>query len=188
MDQLDGTDLTALHAAITATSATAFPGVHFEFYREDRVSLPFGDGAAGQDPRAYCLLNMAEMDASDFDPGTDQQALVAKFEAEFIIKALQDNSRILIRVLAGSYAAFLRKQMRWPGTLNGAIRVSGVYKDDFSPELDQFEVWKVEWLQEIWLGEGIEVFGPTLDQRPQQIFYSFAPLIGIPYKDEYKPL
>lgn len=184
IDRLQGTDLAALHAAIVATAAAAFPGVHFEFYRADRKNMPFGAGSAGQDPKAYCLLELSEMDAGEFDPGTEQQAVAARFEAEFIIKSLQVDARLLIRALAGSFAAFLRKQLRWPGVLNGPIRVIGCYKDDFSPELDQFEVWRVEWVQDVWLGDVSEVLPPM----PSQPLYSFVPLVGIPYEQEYQPV
>lgn len=205
MNQLQGTDLAALHAAIVAQSAAAFPGVHFEFYRQDRKALPFGTGLAGADPSAYVLFDLAEMDASERDPGTDQQPVVVRFEAEVVIKSLQANSRLTVRALAGSFAAFLRRTMRWPGTLNGPISVVGVYKDDFSPELDQFEVWKVEWTQELWLGAGVDVYTipaaqtasgnpeivlnvPALSARPSQPLFSYVPLIGLPYRDEYKPV
>lgn len=184
LDRLKGTDLAAMHAAIVSTSAAAFPGVHFEFYREDRKNLPMGSGAAGQPPKAYCLMELPEMDASDTDPGTEQQALAARFEAEIVIKSMQPDARLLVRVLAGSYAAFLRKQMRWPGVLNGPIRVVGCYKDDFSPELDQFEVWRVEWTQDVWLGDVSEAMGTV----PGQPLYSFVPLIGIPHEPEYLPV
>lgn len=202
-DRLQGTDFAALHAAIVNTAAAAFPGVHFEFYRADRKNLPFGTGAAGQPPRAYALLDVPEMEPGDIDPGTEQQAMAVKFEAEIIIKSLQINARLLVRVLAGSFAAFLRKQLRWPGVLNGPIRVVGCYKDDFSPELDQFEVWRVEWVQDVWLGVGVDMFVipadetesgnpelvpgvPALSQRPTKMLYSYVPLVGIPYQNEYK--
>lgn len=184
VDILKGTDLAALHAAIVDTSAAAFPGVHFEFYRVDRKNLPFGDGLGTNPPKAYCLLELSDMDASDFDPGTDQQAVGAKFEAEIIVKSLQVDSRLLIRALAGSYAAFLRKQLRWPGVLNGPIKVDGCYKDDFSPELDQFEVWRVEWVQDVWMGDVSEVLPP----RPTQVLFSYVPMVGIPYEPNYIPL
>ena len=195
MDILQGTDLAAFHAAIVSTSAVAFPGTHFEFYRADRKSLPFGSGEPGQSPRAYCLLDLTEMDDAGSDPGTDQQALVAKIDAEIIVKSLQVDARLLVRQLAGGYAAFLRRQMRWPGVLNGPIMVTGCYKDDFSPELDQYEVWRVEWAQEIWLGSGVDVYvipagqtesgSPALAAPPTQVLYSYVPLVGVPYKPDY---
>ena len=192
VDRLTGTDLAAMHQAIVETSAAAFPGVHFEFYRQDRKNLPFGTGAADQPPKAYALLELSEMEPGDSDPGTEQQAVAVRFEAEIVIKSLQDNARLLIRVLAGSYAAFLRRQLRWPGVLNGPIRAVGCYKDDFSPELDQFEVWRVEWTQDVWLGAGVPWVPPAGDielaEVPQQVLYSFVPLVGVPYEPEYRDI
>ena len=75
MDVNTGTDLAALHLAITATLAAAFPGVHFEFYREDRKNLPLSDGIAPNPPKAYGLLQLAEMDAAEADSGTGQQGV-----------------------------------------------------------------------------------------------------------------
>lgn len=217
MDQLNGTDLAALHQAIVTGSAAAFPGVHFEFYRQDRKSLPMGDGVGSNPPKAYALLELSEMDASEADPGTDQQALVARFEAEIVMKSLQTNAKVQVRALAGSFASFLRRKSRWPNVLTGPARVVGVYKDDFSPELDQYEVWRVEWTHEIWLGAGVDVFVipadqtasgnpeltpevpgvdgaptipgiPALTARPEQALFSYVPVVGIPYEPEYRDI
>lgn len=186
MDRLLGTNLADLHVAIVEVAAAAFPGVHFEFYREDRKSLPMGTGAPGADPRAYALLEMTELDADEFDPGTEQQAMVARFEAEFIIKSLQPDAKVKIRSLAASFAAFLRKQSRFKpaDVLQGNARVVGCYKDDFSPELDKYEVWRVEWTQTVWFGDATEPLPPI----PTQILYSYVPMIGIPHEPDYADL
>lgn len=175
MDVNDGTDLAAMHQAIVDGLAAAFPGVHCEFYREDRKNLPTGDGAGTNPPRAYVLLDMDEMDRGDTeDPGTEQQPLAARFQAEVIVKSIRDQhgAKVAVRVLAGSIAAYLRTKSRWPGVLSGPARVVGCYKDDFSPELDQFEVWRVEWTQEVWLGAGVW----RNDGTPvTQVFVGYAP-------------
>ena len=147
MDVNTGTDLAAMHQAITTALAAAFTGVHVEFYREDRKNLPMGDGVGASPPKAYVLLQLSELDAAEHDPGTEQQAMVARFEAEIVTRALLPQAKLEARILAGSMAAFLRKQSRWLGVLNGAIQVVGCYRDAFSPELDQYEVWRVEWTQ-----------------------------------------
>lgn len=186
MDRNDGTDLAALHQAILAAAAPAFPGVHFEFYREDRKSLPFGNGQAGQPPRAYALMELSEFEPSDLlDPGTEQQAMLAKFSAEFVVKTLPDDARLSVRVLAASFAAWLRKTLRFDpsNVLQGPAMVTGAYKDDFSPELDQFEVWRVDWSQAVWLGEGVWRNDGT---RPSQVLFSFEPLIGPPFEPLYE--
>lgn len=184
MDLNSGTDLAALHVAIADSLAAAFPGVHWEFYREDRKNLPLGDGVGDNPPKAYGLLNLAEMDASDEDPGTDQQAVTARFECELVVKGLRQDAKVGVRVLAGSVAAFLRSRSRWPGVVNGAMKVAGCYKDDFSPELDQFEVWRVEWVQDLVLGTGVWLHE---GETPTQPLFSYVPLVGVPYEDEYQP-
>lgn len=183
MDRLSGTNLAALHEAIVEVSATAFPGVHFEFYREDRKNMPMGTGLAGADPKAYVLMELAEFDAGDMDPGTEQQAMVARFEANIVMKALRTDAKVQVRALAGAFAAFLRRQSRFKpeDVLQGAARVVGCYKDDFSPELDQFEVWRVEWTQDVWFGDATEPAPPI----PTQVLFSYVPIVGIPYEPEY---
>lgn len=191
MSVLNGTDLAALHAAILSAAAAAFPGVHFEFYRDDRTNLPFGDGAAGNDPRAYVLMELDEFEPSDaVDPGTEQLAMMAKFSANVIMKTLPVDARLSVRVLAAAFAAFLRKQSRFsPSTvLQGSTEVVGCYKDDFNQELDKYEVWRVDWVQNVWLGIG-DVWLPEPGATPpDQVFFSFAPLIGASHETDYKVL
>ena len=191
-DRLQGTNLAALHQAIVEVSAAAFPGVHFEFYREDRTSLPFGDGLAGHDPMAYALLDLAEFEPGDTaDPGTGQQAMIAKFEAEIVMKSLPADARLSVRALAAAFAAFIRKQVRFRPDLvfQGQARVAGCYKSDFSPELDQYEVWRVEWMQEVWLGQGtIWMPDPSIPAPPNQVLFSFVPVVGTAYEPEYKDI
>lgn len=184
MDALNGTDLALLHTKIAATSAAAFPGTHFEFYREDRNDLP-PMGGAGQ-PTSICLLELTEMDPGEDDPGTEQVDVLAKFEAQFIIGFKTASAKVAIRALAASFAAFLRKQLRWPDVLNGEIQGIRCYKDDFSPELDQYEIWTVEWTQVLRLGVGT----PWLPSGtiPTIVLASFVPLIGIPYEYAYVKL
>lgn len=191
-DRFQGTDLAALHQAIVEVSAAAFPGVHFEFYRLERKSLPFGSGQPGQDPMAYALLELSEFEPGDtIDPGTEQQAMMAKFEAEFVMKSLPVDARLSARVLAASFAAFLRKQLRFrpDQVFQGQARVVGCYKDDFSPELDQYEVWRVEWMQEVWLGQGtIWMPDPSIPNPPGQVLFSFVPVVGTPYEPDYQDI
>lgn len=180
MDHQDGTDMQALHTSIASASAAAFIGVHFEFYREDRDELP-AMGKPGQ-PTACCMLELTELDPVETDPGTEQVDVMARFEAQFIIGFRTPNAKVSIRTLAGSYAAYLRKRSRWPGVVNGRIENIRCFKDDFSPELDQYEVWTVEWTQVLRLGEGVWKESGTTPSDP---LYSFVPLVGSGNADEY---
>src|SRR5690606_27856540 len=102
----DEVGLDALHAAIVADIKAAFPALAtVEFYREtsDRVRLEL----------PACLLELSEMElAEDEDPGTEQTAVEARFEARLIIGFRTPDAKVEIRKLAGAFAAFLRHR-RW---------------------------------------------------------------------------
>lgn len=151
-------DLAVLHSAIVADIKAQFPQlVTVEFYLEDRKELP----------KPACLLELTELEAlPDEDPGTEQLAVMAKFEAQLVITFRETQAKQSIRLLAAAFAAWLRMR-KWTNPNNpdkklptGAAQVIGAYPDDFAvmgrqrdQELGQFEIWRVEWQQIIHLGE-----------------------------------
>lgn len=186
-DAITNIDLAKLHDAIAADIQAAFPDlVTVEFYREDRKSLPCPS----------CLLELTEFEAApDADPGTEQQPVIATFEAQLVISFRTVKAKQSIRVLAGALAAWLHNR-RWtnPDDISkklptGAAQVVGCYPDDFAimgaqrdMELPQFEIWRVEWQQAIHLGNTVW----TNDgETPTTPLYGWAPDIGIGHEDDY---
>lgn len=153
-------DLAVLHEAIVSDIQAAFPALAtVEFYREDRRELP----------KPACLLELTELEAlPDDDPGTEQLAVMAKFEAELVVSFRTTKAKQSIRLLAASLAAWLRLR-KWSDAANpgkklptGPALVVGAYQDDFTvmgaareQDLPQFEVWRVEWQQIVHLGAGV---------------------------------
>lgn len=176
-DALTSCDLAALHTAITDAIKTAFPALQtVEFYRiEDRTALPL----------PACLLEMVEAD--DYarpDPGSEQQALLVRFEARFIIGFRTTAAKLAVRQLATAFAAFIRAHGRWAGIggQGDTPRIIGCYPDDFDPVLDQFEVWRVEWQQELWFGDSVwnsDAIAPTT------VYVGMAPNIGAEHVADY---
>jgi hypothetical protein len=153
MDANTNISLDVLHDAIVADIRAKFPSlVTVEFYREDRKSLPL----------PACLLTLTEFEASpDDDPGTEQLAVMANFEAELLIGFKTLKAKQSIRLLAAQLAAWLHNR-RWdnptgttPKLPTGPCLVAGAYPDDFQPELDNYEIWRVEWQQIVHLGETV---------------------------------
>lgn len=168
------TTLDAVHSGIVAAIKAQFPDLKIvEAYRLDRKNLPV----------PACLVELTEMDAApDVDPGTEQLAVNARFEATFVIGFRQGgkNPKLEVRKLAASFAAFARLQ-RW-GCPIGPAEVIGAYQDDFDPELDQYECWRVEWQQVIHLGDTVwkdEGEVPTP-------FFSWSPEIGNDHGAAYR--
>lgn len=168
MDANTVVDLTKLHQAIVSDIAAAFPSLAtVEFYREERTNLPV----------PACILELTELEAlGDDDPGTEQLAVLAKFEASLIISFRSPTARLSVRLLAAALSAWLRHQ-RWTDPDNptkklptGAAQVIGAFPDDFravgmarEQDLPQFEIWRVEWQQivhlgaSVWLPDGSEI-------------------------------
>lgn len=169
-------DLGDLQATITAAVQAKFPGLAtVEFYRDDRTELAV----------PACLLDLPEFEgAPAIDPGTGQLAVMARFEAEFIIGFRTPAAKLSACKLAAAFAAFLHAG-RWPGGLTGPAEGIHAYKSDFKPQLDQYEVWCVEWHQavhlgnSVWTDEGI---------TPTTVFLGVSPDIGIGHVADYKQI
>lgn len=180
-------DLAALHAAIVADIQAQFPAlVTVEFYREDRKDLP----------KPACLLELTELESlPEDDPGTEQLAVMAKFEAELVISFRTPQAKQSIRLLAASLAAWLRLR-RWNDQANpgkklptGAALVIGAYQDDFAvmggqrdQAIEQFEVWRVEWQQIIHLGATVWTDEGT---TPSIVYMGQAPEVGTGNEGDY---
>lgn len=167
--------LDLLHQAIIDAVAAQFPAlVTVEDYREDRRSLPL----------PAVLIELVDLDAApDSDPGTGQLAMTAQFEARVIIGFRTSAAQREIRKLATALGAFAHLQ-RW-GLPIGPAEVLTIGPDDFSPELDQYVVWSVQWQQDVHLGDSVWTNDGTI---PQDVLYSYAPDIGPENEPDYEPL
>jgi len=167
------TTLEAVHEGIVAAIKAQFSTLKtVEAYRLDRKNLPV----------PACLVELTELDgAMEIDPGTEQLAVNARFEARFVIGFRQgaNNPKLEVRKLAAAFAAFARLN-RW-GCPIGPADVIGCYQDDFDPELDQFECWRVEWQQVIHLGDTIW----KDDGEVPTPFFSWSPEIGAGHANDY---
>ncbi|EKN01119.1 MULTISPECIES: hypothetical protein [unclassified Acidocella] len=95
-------------------------------------------------PALFVELEELEQ-ANDQDPGTGQQALNLRMVARVIVPASDEKAGRQVRALAAAVASFVHLNKFGQAIL--AAQVVGAYQDAFSPELDQYLVWKVEWQQ-----------------------------------------
>lgn len=87
------------------------------------------------------------------DPGTEELALKAKFEARVVIDSTIENASIIVRSLAAEVARVVNRNT-WGMSVSPAEFLSGEV-DGFRPELDAYLVWLVEWVHEVHLGQSI---------------------------------
>ncbi|WCR54404.1 MAG: hypothetical protein PG981_001426 [Wolbachia endosymbiont of Ctenocephalides orientis wCori] len=84
------------------------------------------------------------------DPGTEELALRARFEARIVIDSTIENASIVVRSLAAEVARIINKNT-WNMNISPAEFISGEV-DGFRPEWDAYLVWLVEWVHEVHLG------------------------------------
>jgi hypothetical protein len=168
-------DLNQLHQSIIDAIAAQFPDlVTVDDYHEERNRLAI----------PACLIELADMEGSpDDDPGTEQLAMVARFEARIIIGFRTPHAKREIRKLAAAIGAFIQAN-RFGQPISPA-EVTAITPDDFSPELDQYEVWRIEWQHIVHLGATVWTNDGTI---PTQVLASWEPEIGPEHEQAYQPL
>jgi hypothetical protein len=170
------TELTlgGLHDAIEAQLAAAFPAFRtVQFYRDDESeSLP----------TPALLLEMTEAEpAPDRDSGTGQWHAFARFEGRIIMSARSGAAKREIRKAATALATWLNLR-RFAGVPTDECQVIACERDEFSPKLDRFEAWRVEWVQLVMLGESAWINDGIV---PEELYIGFAPDIGAAHELDY---
>lgn len=170
-----GVDLDALFDAIRHSIAAQFPVlVSVRDHIDDRHGVP----------APALIFEMSDCEPGDtVDPGTDQLELLATFEADLIIGFRTAHAKRTIRKLATSIAQHIHLN-RW-GVPCGAAEVVAVEPDAFDPELDQYEVFRIEWRQPIIIGQSIWTNDGTL---PTIVLGSDVPDTGPANIDDYTPI
>lgn len=88
------------------------------------------------------------------DPGTEELALKARFEARIVIDSTIENAPIIVRSLASEVAKVVNKNTWNVENVSPGEFISGG-GDDFRPELDAYLVWLIEWVHTIHVGRSI---------------------------------
>lgn len=173
------TDLAVLHEQIGAKLSEAFPAFQVvEFYREEDERAPLKEAQL-----PALLLEMSELEPDlESDPGTEQLPAIARFEARIVVGFRTAQAKVEVRKLASAVAAFMHKNKRFYGK-GGPVTVDAIVADDFYPELDRFEVWRLDFSIRVWLGETVWTNDGI---TPLQPVYSWVPNIGIGNEDKYE--
>ncbi|WP_264723621.1 hypothetical protein [Wolbachia endosymbiont (group A) of Cheilosia soror] len=135
---------TDLHQTICSTLKEEIPSIQTcEIYPSIRKELLA--------PALFVELVSLE---SGKDPGTEELALKARFEARIVIDSTIENAPIIVRSLASEVAKVVNKNTWNVKNVSPGEFISGG-GDDFRPELDAYLVWMVEWVHTIHVGRSI---------------------------------
>lgn len=161
-------------AAIVATLATVFDEAvqTVAAYPDQRTKIA----------TPAILIECVEMAPAE-DPGTEQTALRCRFEAHCLVSGYESGAKAAVRTLAAQVSHAVR-QSRW-GLPVGSADLLGARPDDYFPELEETEVWIVEWEQTIHVGSE-SIWSPPEDWvEPGEVWVGITPDIGLPHVDDY---
>lgn len=99
-----------------------------------------------------CFVELEAFDIGS-DPGTEELALIANFNARIVADRVESNTDILIRELALKLAILINNNT-WNCNVLPA-KIKSVEPDAFSPEMDAYLVWNISWIHEFHIGENI---------------------------------
>ena len=184
VNALAGVDLDQLHHAIAEKLRTQFPVFKLvQFYRDEEERK----GPSTQELPAL-LLELASFDVDiDGDAGTEQLPLIARFEARIIDTFNQRRAKINVRKLAAAVALYIFQNKHFTGLGPYGVGVSAlgdISEDAFFPELDRYEVWRVDFSTQIVVGENVWA---ESGETPTPVF-GYAPEIGAAHEDQYQEL
>lgn len=187
-DALEGMDLSVLHQKIVEAFAEKF-STDFNliaFYRdEEERRAP----KVTELPALLLELTELEPDAEN-DANCEQLPVIARFEARIVVNAMQDKAlsietaKIKVRALAAKLAHYLYKHKRFHKLPAGALSVDAIVEDAFYPELDRYEVWRVDFSIPILIGESVWI-SDGITPTPA---YSWSPNIGAEHEQDYQDI
>ncbi|MFC3902558.1 hypothetical protein SAMN05421749_103315 [Acinetobacter marinus] len=187
-DALSGVDLGELHLAMANALQTAFATELklVAFYREEdeRHALKINELPA-------LLMELTEL-APDLDgnAGGEQLPVIARFELRVVVDAMHDkdsinnSAKVRVRALAAKIAHFIFKNRHFHGLKTGHAVLEDIVEDAFYPELDRYEVWRIDISVPVNIGESVW----ANDGVTPTAAYSWSPQIGTGNESHYQEI
>jgi hypothetical protein len=99
-----------------------------------------------------CFVEIESFDAGT-NPGTEELALIANFEALLVIDKTIENAEFAIRELTLKLANLINNNI-FSSQISPA-KIKDIEPDAFKPDLDAYLVWRIAWTHELHVGENI---------------------------------
>lgn len=168
----DPIDLSAALDSVVASLAAQFP---------ELKTVAAEDESRTELAAPALLVEVTELEPDpDREPFTGQFPVLVHIEARVVIGYRTAQARRQVMKLAGAVATFVHNNRL--GVAWGHGVVLAVEPDEFAPQADQFDLWRIEWVHSADLGETWFVDGDPVSE----VYLSWAPDIGIPHEDDYE--
>lgn len=133
-------------------------------------------------PAAFLELT-AITSRSDDNPNTEQLNATLEAEVRIICGYRTKNVKQVVRALAAQVAYTLDGERF--GLPVQPARVGGCWPDEFDTELDQYEVWRVVFTQDVLLGQSVFDDDGIV---PESMYVGYSPDTGVPHEDDYEQI
>lgn len=153
-------ELTVLHEAIEVTFRERIPAFrHVEPYPELNKAM-------GEPALVFAMTGMAPGP----DDGTGKTAMNCRFQAVILVDSTRNRAPLQAAILASRVATALRGQYWDVDFVEEPTHIT-VQPDGSTPELAQFCVWVVEWMQVVHFGE---FEWPWADEPPGTLMFGLS--------------
>jgi hypothetical protein len=186
--------VTELPERLKSVISEAHQNVYVDYYPKIRKSLKI----------PAVLIELSELRGGD-QIGTEQLPMTAYLEAR-CVWAPENEGLARVRELAASVAYSIFRAARL-GLPISPPNITNISPDALKPELDQFDVWVVEWTYDIFIGENLWLenvlpreitLGPTPHRLvvpappgeliPDKVFSDASPDVAPSDVDDYEDL
>lgn len=173
-DDIPTLSLDDMQAAITEAVKAQFPAFKtVEFDRDDEDE---------NFPAPACLMEFIEAEpAPTNDGGSGQWPAHARFDARILLPA-RKTAKAEVKKAAVAFATWINLK-RFPGIYADPCQVITCEPDEFSPQVERFRVWRVEWVMPVFFGNS--VWNGDGTPLPTKVFVGLAPNVGAEFIDDY---
>lgn len=127
------------------------------------------------------IVQLSELEPDpDKDAHTGQFPCIVRVEARIVMGHRTPKVRREVIKAAGAVAAFVHNSRL--GVAWGAAKVLAVEPDEFAPQADQFDIWRVEWAHSADIGTSYFIDDGV---TPTELLTSWAPEIGPEHEGDY---
>jgi hypothetical protein len=165
-------ELREYHDAITAAIKDAVPELdEITYYaiKRDRIRTP------------SVIIELKEWTPADKDDGTGMHSWDFSWSAYVFVKFCREIAKLELRELAMKVCMAVEENRF--GIQASPANVTLCEQDDFDPEWDAYEVFRIDWTQTARVG--VNVWKADNETHPEHLMVSESPDIGIPHEDDY---
>jgi len=129
-------------------------------------------------------IELRDWQPSEDDDGTGMQSWDFSWSAYIFAKSTEKTAKIELRILSMELCQVINDNNF--GLYASDAKISTCERDDFSPEWDAYEVFRIDWTQTA--KTGVNIWDNKNKIAPEHVLTSISPETGNPYEKHYQEI